>query len=37
MQMIEEALGNSILRVETDDVDVMEEVRIRSYQRVFLY
>ena len=35
--MIEEALGKSILRVETDDVDVMEEVRISSYQRVFLY
>lgn len=32
MQMIEEALGKPILRVETNDVDVMEDVRINPHQ-----
>ena len=30
MHMIEEALGRQIVRVDTNDLDVMEEVRIFS-------
>jgi hypothetical protein len=32
--MIEEALGRQVIRVETSDLDVMEEVRVHfTFQR----